>query len=225
MNIETFSKVRTSKDMENHLQLLHSVADEHGTDFSHMLRVEGTDFPNLSYVLSVTTKGYISSHFFSYTDEETGLFGLCEYSFRKRSLEKVCNPLYNQLISTHPALWLGFRDGLYYDVLLSGVVVLEGVQSYDVLHLGDCFSFLQLDYEDKTSLICLDLQDVAKGYHIVESRDDFENWFRRSVAKRGYEGVLDMLSVSELFGTYFEVINTIFEVSDFEPIHEPKRGS
>lgn len=221
MRLDAFSKVHTVEDMKNHLELLYSVSQEHNIEYLDMLKVQGTEFQDLTYILSSAKGNYISTHFFMDTDELTGLHGLLEYSMTKRVLKKLCDSIYNKLVSVHPLVWLGLRSDLTYDVISNGVVILSGVQSYDLLRLGESFLFLQLDYGDKTSLICLDTFDVTQGIYIVQSREDFDNWFKSKVVKRGYEGELDMVLISELFGTYFEVINTIFSIGNFAPI----RGS
>lgn len=132
----------------------------------------------------------------------------------------MSKPIYNQLISIHPNLWLCLRENLNYDVNVNGKVILSDVQDYDVLDLCECVKFLQLDYCGRTSLICLDMWDNISGVYCIKSREDFDNWFKAVVIKRGYEGKLDNILISQLFQIYFEVINTIFSVSNFKPIIE-----
>ena len=110
------------------------------------------------------------------------------------------------------------RSDLNFDVIYNGEVIIDCVQSYDVLALGSELQFLQLNYQGVTSLICLDLNDLVTGVHLVKSKDDFEQWFYTQVSRRGYEGKLDNVLVSELFQVYFEVVNEIFQVCSFKAL-------
>lgn len=218
MKLDAFHNVHTIDEMKNRLALVHSASVERNVPFESMLKVEGTDYNDLSYVSSSSKDGFIRSHYFYYTDKETGLHGFCELQSSKKELIELSKPIYNQLISIHPNLWLCLREDLNYDVNVNGRVILSGVQNYDVLDLGECVKFLQLDYCGKTSLICLDMWDNISGVYCMKSREDFDEWFKTVVAKRGYEGKLDNLYISQLFQIYFEVINTIFSVSNFKSL-------
>lgn len=218
MDISAFYSVHTIEDMHNRLSLLQTVAEEHRTTYESMLLVHGTDFNELSYALSSSKNGFVTSHYFTYKDKDTGFVGLCEMPVATKRLAVLAKPIYNQLITVHPLLWLGIRaDGLY-DVLQSGVVLASDIISYDVLAMGESIQFLQLDSDTGTSLICLDMWNNVSGVAPISSKDEFKEWFEFVVMKRGYEGNLDNLLVSGLFQMYFEVINTIFEVSKFKPI-------
>lgn len=218
MKLESFYNVHTVEDMKKRLSLMHSVYEDRQISSDNMFKIDGTEYNNLRYVMSSSKNGYIQSHYFTYTNEATGLVGVCELPSCKKSLIKWCEPKYNNLMSVHTNLWLCLREDLMYDALQGKNVVLSEIQSYDVLALGESLQFLQLEHHGKTSLICLDMWDNINGVHCVKSMEDFDNWFRKIVSKRGYEGKLDNLYVSQLFEVYYEVINSIFMVSDFAPL-------
>lgn len=218
LKLEALYNVRTLDDMKNCLSLVHSMSEEHRIPYGDMLTIVNTRYNDLRYVLSSSRDGYIKSHYFIYSDKDTKLCGVCELPVGKKELIELCKPNYNKLTNIHPILWMCLREDLTYDILLKGGVVLSNIQNYDVLSLGESIQFLQLDYDGKTSLICLDMWDNVNGVYCIKSKDDFEQWFKTIVTKRGYEGRLDNLSISGLFQIYFEVINTIFTVSIFEPL-------
>lgn len=218
MKLESFYNVHTLEEMKNRLSVIRSASEERRIPYDNLLKIEDTDYNNLKYALSSSKNGYIQSHYFTYTDASNGLVGICELPSCRKSLIELCRPKYNKLINVHPNLWLCLRDDLMYDVLHGKDVILSEIQSYDILALGDSLQFLQLEHHGKTSLICLDMWDNIRGVHCVKSMKDFDNWFRSIVSKRGYEGKLDNLYVSQLFEVYYEVINSIFMVSDFAPL-------
>lgn len=218
MHISVFKSVRTIDDMKNRLGLIQEFAKEHNTSYDKLLGVDGTDYYDLTYALSASKNGYITSNYFTYKDEITKCVGVCELPTASEKFLTLTMPIYNKLITLHPLLWLGIRlDGLY-DVILRNRVIATDIISYDVLAMGESVQFLQLDSADGTSLVCLDMWNNVSGVTPISTKEEFKEWFELVVMKRGYEGKLDNLPISGLFQIYFEVINTIFEVSKFKPI-------
>ena len=184
---------------------------------SLLLELGNTEYGELTYVMSSMRGGYIQSNYFSYK-ENSSLVGVVELKAGCKRLSKIADAKYNQVVNIHPSLWVCLRSDLNFDVIYNGEVIIDCVQSYDVLALGSELQFLQLNYRGVTSLICLDLNDLVTGVHLVKSKDDFEQWFYTQVSRRGYEGKLDNVLVSELFQVYFEVVNEIFQVCSFKAL-------
>lgn len=218
MKIEVFKHIRTKQDLDNHINFLKNYAVERYVCFEDLMLVENAKYKNLRYAVSTIKDDYIVCNLFVYEGDKDGLFGFCKADSGSTELEEIGEPKYLKLSNIHPKLWLGLCEDLTYEVIKDGVVILEHVQNFNILDLNGCIEFLQLDYQGKTSLICLDMMDTLDGVYCMHSRDEFEAWFSPLFIKRGYEGYLDGVNVSEIFRLYFEVINTIFEVSEFEPI-------
>lgn len=217
MKLELFYDIHTHKELSDRLCVLQSLAEEHCIPYDSALKVENTEYGELTYVMSSMRGGYIQSNYFSYK-ENSGLVGVVELKAGCKQLSKIADAKYNQVVNIHPFLWVCLRSDLNFDVIYNGEVIIDCVQSYDVLALGSELQFLQLNYQGVTSLICLDLNDLVTGVHLVKSKDDFEQWFYTQVSRRGYEGKLDNVLVSELFQVYFEVVNEIFQVCSFKAL-------
>lgn len=217
MKLELFYDIHTHKELSDRLCVLQSLAEEHCIPYDSALKVENTKYGELTYVMSSMRGGYIQSNYFSYK-ENSGLVGVVELKAGCKRLFKIADAKYNQVVNIHPSLWMCLRSDLNFDVIYNGEVIIDCVQSYDVLALGSELQFLQLNYQGVASLICLDLNDLVTGVHLVKPKDDFEQWFYTQVSRRGYEGKLDNVLVSELFQVYFEVVNEIFQVCNFKAL-------
>lgn len=223
MNIDSFKSVRTVEDMKNRLSIMSEASKEHYIPYESLLKVQGTDYYDLTYYLSASKDGFIIAHYFTYKDKDTDCVGLCELPIPAKALKSIASPIYNQLNAIHPLLWIGMNINGLYSIIVNGKVLTSDILSYDLLDIGGSIQFLQLEYKDGTSLVCLDMWNNVSGVAPMSSKEEFKEWFEFVVMKRGYEGKLDHLTISDLFQLYFEVINTIFGVSKFKPIRSDEK--
>lgn len=218
MNAKIFERLHTRDDIEKTMSILQSASEEHLEPLENMISVEGTKFKNLKYVSSTVKSNYIDKNFFIY-DGENGLHGICESRGGSANIKSVIDAEYVEFYSLHTQAWLCQRHDGYMDLLIDYKPILKDIESYDVIGLDDVLTFVQLDKGDHRYLLCLDSCSSTNGYYCPQNAEDFTEWYKDMVIKRGYEGKLNNLYVSALFQIYFEVLNCIFQVGNFVPLY------
>lgn len=208
MHINIFKNIRSASDAHNLIATLKSLSEEHLQSFDSLLMIDGTEFNNLSYILSSTNNDFIFENWFKYQNEN-GLYGLAHAKSGSVNVEKLTFCEYLQFVFIHNSLWLCLREDTSYDVFVDGSCVLSHVKSYDVLTLRGV-NFLKLDTSENRFLLCADMKDMKHGIFSPSSLDKFKKYFGKVVEKLGYSGDLDGITMSDLSQFYYEVQNCIF---------------
>lgn len=216
MKLDLIKRLRTVDDLCKLNSLLDSYVDEHRVNKDTLLELDYPSLPNLHYVLSTSFNGSIHTNWFTYNVD--GFYGLAYASCGSSNIITLTECKYISFQCIHNNLWLGKCTDLSYDIILNGNAVLSGVFYYDILDLTSYLSFLQLDDRDNRYLICIRNDDLNKGIFLPSSLSSFEDWFKSNVAKLGYQGYLDDVSISELISFYYEIQDCIFCNGNFKPI-------
>jgi hypothetical protein len=134
MKLEAFYNMKTKQDIQNKLQLMNTAAEEHDWDLDDMLMVTGTPYNNLKYIMSSTAGAFVQYHYFTYTDVDTDLMGICVLPSRKQQLIEICKPIYYKIHGVHPNLWVCMTTENTLDIIWGKKVILSDVDNYDILN-------------------------------------------------------------------------------------------
>lgn len=217
MNRSMFKSVNRAQDLENRILLARSMAEERGTPVDSILAIQGVELPNCKYLMSTQKDGFILNNYFEWT-EHSPFVGLAYAPVGSDHIQVITTDEYCKFLVLHDEAWLLLTKDSTYRLCVNRHIYEDSVVSYDILRIGADMFFVQLDYVGYRSLLCL-LRDVAhQGYFAPQSLDHFDLWFSQQMARKGYEGKLDGINISEFYQLYYEVRNCIFVSAPFKPL-------
>lgn len=216
MNVSMFSKLRRVGDIQNMLELVNAVEEEHGGHQSQSLfAVDAGDGNKLRYIGSTAKADAVLYHYF--TGESGDGLRCIDRVKPGGGLEKLSGYDYLSFeLVAGAAVRAVTQDGLS-DLFVDGKRVCRGVAKVDLLTLGSILFFIQLDFPDVRSLVCV---DEYNRVFLPKDADDFHDYFVSRVRQYGYEGHLDMIPVSHLIQIYYEVRNCIFASASYRQVGE-----
>jgi len=216
MNKSVFKRIITTEDLDNMLRVSESVLAEHGGN-RMPTAIDGSDLPELNYLVSSCKEGYIAANYFTYRNPENNLIGIAKAKCASDDIKPVTTEQFTQVQFLDDRSWVvRCPDGLI-RILIDWKQSNETFEDVDVLRLQPNLLFYQFDSSDGTrSLACHDTAVMSGGLFFPKDADDFINWYRNAVIKYGSEGRLDGNRVSTIFQVYFEVMRSIFMTARYK---------
>lgn len=215
MKKEVLKKFITEKEIGKVFNILDGVSKEHNMDMKSLNTIEDDNFGQLKYIASTVKNGIVHTNWL--LSENDKKYGICYCRGGSTEIKKYVDNKYLEFRRFHHCLWLFLCEDMTYDLVYKGNVILSKIISYDLIGLSNQINFLQIDTKLNRYLFCIELDDINDGIFSPMDLNDLRQWFLNSVIKRGYEGMLDDLCISDIIRIYFEVQNCIFSVGNFKP--------
>lgn len=220
MNKSIFKKITTADQLNRMLSLNASFLGEHvgGARADDIRKVDGSDLPDLTYLLSSCRNGYVARNYFSYSDPDTTLKGIAVANGASDDIVAFTKPIFCQMQFIDDRTWLVRTTDGSLQFILDGQES-ESFVDVDVMSLQPNLSFYQLDFHSgERGLACVDAYLFKGGLFVPKCAEDFENWYKDKIIHYGSEGTLDNNAVSSLFSVRQEVLRSIFKTSSYHEL-------
>lgn len=214
---EAFKDIYTVNAMKNRLGFIQSVSYEHQVDPMSLLIVTDAGLDNCQYVGSCGKNGGIDMNYFQYGGETKGIAACVAGSDNITPLTDSCF-VSTEMICSH--VWKCIASDGTFRLILKDKLLDFAFDYVDILKLNDYISFIECVFDNKVSLICADSFDSRNEFFFPNSREEFDDWFRKKIFVYGVDGRLEDISVSGMISCHQNVIQTIFGYGNFMSLNQ-----